>query len=165
MNLIRTEALINEAKMRCQCLRLSQVNELSFLPIYSRNQIFWGSLLSQNIWNSPPPGPSSTFETAVCRQIIYRDLVKCRFWLWVQDSAFLTGYPVMLMLPVPDTHLEWQGLDWMPWISPSPLHFKCHRECEGFTVSEELSSLFDHKLLEDKACLLLLFKVCTTAAP
>lgn len=111
MNLIRTAVLINEAKMRCQCLRSSQVNELSFLPIYSLNRIFWGSLLSQNIQNSPPPGPSNAFETAVCRQIIYRDLVKCRFWLWVQDSVFLTGSQVMLMLLVPDTHLEWQGSD------------------------------------------------------
>lgn len=33
-----------------------------------------------------------------------------------------------------------------------------------FTVDGEFSSLFDHKLLEDKACLLL-FKFCTAGAP
>lgn len=36
---------------------------------------------------------------------------------------------------------------------------------KGFTVDGEFSSLFDHKLLEDKACLLFLFKFCTAGAP
>lgn len=77
----------------------------------------------------------------------------------VPDPAFLTGSPGDTDAVISGPTL---GKRWL--ITKSFPTSNMTVNGDGFTVPGDFSSLFDHKLLEDKACLLLLFKFCTAGA-
>ena len=103
MNLTRM-GFIKVAKMRCLCLRISEVIKC-LLYRFSHQVRRLSSLKTVETQHFHSPSGALTL---LCAHESSWGLVKCRFWPWgsagggVPDSARLTGSPVMLVLLVHD---------------------------------------------------------------